>query len=394
MAGYQGDYDVGANVFIWFNTFDSNDPSVSTQISDFIDTDVHIFKDDGLTQRANAAGVEVDVDVDTYTGVNKITIHTADNTVNDFFEAGHDYSVVIVGTAVDAGVVNACVGTFSIANRRVAGHMCSSSIDTLASQTSFTLVNGEASADADAYNGCIIIVTDQVTKIQKAIGLISNYEAAETVTLAADPAIFTMAVGDSVEIIATSALANVKAVNGTLQTANDNGADVNAILTDTAEIGAGVAMDGGTATIAGMLTKIADDNGGATFDAGEDSLNKIRDDRTLAAADYTVVGDTMAAVTVVNGLAANVITAASIATGAITADALHADAIDLIWDEIIEGTLSGREGMQLLLAHHTSKSSGGGTAELTYRNVSDDADALVFTVDSAGNRSGVVRSPA
>lgn len=42
-------------------------------------------------------------------------------------------------------------------------------------------------------------------------------------------------------------------------------------------LGTPVALDGGSATIAGMLTKIADDNGGADFNAEYDSLNKISD---------------------------------------------------------------------------------------------------------------------
>lgn len=42
-------------------------------------------------------------------------------------------------------------------------------------------------------------------------------------------------------------------------------------------IGTPIALDSGTATIAGMLTKMADDNAGADFDAGTDSLQEIRD---------------------------------------------------------------------------------------------------------------------
>ncbi len=233
---YCGDYDVGAIVKIFFNTFDSNDPSESVTMSAFANTDVHIFKDDSLTQRTNAAGITVDIDVDTYAGVHKITIDTANNTVNDFFEAGHDYAVIIEGVTVDAGTLNPVVGTFSIANRRVAGQMCVSSIEGLASQTSFTLTAGEASGDDDAYNGCTIIVTDQVTKIQKAVGHILDYTgASRTVTLHAAPlqTNFTMAIADSVEIFATAAFANVNTVVQTVQTANDNGADINAILVDT-----------------------------------------------------------------------------------------------------------------------------------------------------------------
>ena len=40
-------------------------------------------------------------------------------------------------------------------------------------------------------------------------------------------------------------------------------------------VGTAVALDGGAATIAGMLTKIADDNGGANFNAETDSLEAI-----------------------------------------------------------------------------------------------------------------------
>jgi len=43
------------------------------------------------------------------------------------------------------------------------------------------------------------------------------------------------------------------------------------------DVGTPVALDGGSATIAGMLTKMADDNGGADFNAEYDSLNKISD---------------------------------------------------------------------------------------------------------------------
>ena len=252
---YVGDFQPGSNVFIWFNSFTSDDPAASVTMTNFVDTDVHIYKDDSLTQRQNAAGVAVDVDVDTFAGVHKITIDTADNTVADFFEAGHDYAVIIEGTTIDAGTVNACVGTFSIANRRVAGQMCSSSIEAYTDTTNFTLTTGEASADNDAYNGCTIIVTDQVTKIQKAVGHISDYVGAtRAIVLHAAPlqTNYTMAVGDSVEIFATAAFANVNTIGQTTQTANDNGTDINAILTDTNELQTDD-IPGTLSTIAGYI---------------------------------------------------------------------------------------------------------------------------------------------
>lgn len=74
-------------------------------------------------------------------------------------------------------------------------------IATLASQTSFTLTDG--SADNTAYGvGAMVVVRDATTKTQLARGILSAYTGStKTVTLAADPGIFTMAVGDTVQII-------------------------------------------------------------------------------------------------------------------------------------------------------------------------------------------------
>lgn len=77
----------------------------------------------------------------------------------------------------------------------------STTIATLASQTSFTLTAG--SADDDAYNGAMLICTDQSTAVQKCVGLISDYTGStRTVTLAASPGIFTMATGDAIKVYA------------------------------------------------------------------------------------------------------------------------------------------------------------------------------------------------
>lgn len=73
-------------------------------------------------------------------------------------------------------------------------------------------------------------------------------------------------------------IARVGADGDTLETLSDQ---LDAVETDTGDIqskiGTPVALDGGAATVGGMLTKMADDNGGADFDAGTDSLQEIRD---------------------------------------------------------------------------------------------------------------------
>lgn len=114
---YLGDYAEDAAVYIIFNTFTSNDPSASCTITNFINTDVHIHKDDGLTQRNNAAGITVSVDFDGITGSHMVKIDTSDNTVAGFWVAGHDYFVRIEGTTIDAATINSVIGQFSIENR-------------------------------------------------------------------------------------------------------------------------------------------------------------------------------------------------------------------------------------------------------------------------------------
>lgn len=221
---YAGDFAVGQVVMLFWNTFSSNDPAASVTMTDFVTGDAHVHKDDSLTQRASTTGQTVDVDIDGIAGSHWVKIDTADNTTADFYEAGHDYFVRIEGVTIDSGTVNAIIGCFSIANRRTAGQMAVTSIEGLTDQNTFTLTSGEASPDDDAYNDCLCIVTDQTTKIQKAIGYISDYTGStRSVQLYASPLCtgFTMAVADSVEIFSSSAFTNVHTVSRTAQTAGD-----------------------------------------------------------------------------------------------------------------------------------------------------------------------------
>ena len=83
----------------------------------------------------------------------------------------------------------------------------STTIATLASQTSFTLTAG--SADDAAYQDLAIIITDSVTSTQKSVGYVAHYTgASKTVRLLASP-VFTIAAGDSVQIITALGTARV-----------------------------------------------------------------------------------------------------------------------------------------------------------------------------------------
>ena len=114
MVPYFGDFPANATVYIPINTFDSNDPAASVTVTNLVNTDVHIHKDGGTTQRNNAAGITMSIDYDSITGNHLLTIDTSDTTVADFWQAGHEYQVRVEGITVDAGTINAWVGSFSI----------------------------------------------------------------------------------------------------------------------------------------------------------------------------------------------------------------------------------------------------------------------------------------
>jgi len=163
-------------------------------------------------------------------------------------------------------------------------------IATLASQVSFTLTAG--SPDNDSYIGAIAIITDAVTAEQKAVGVISDYVGGTlTVTLREDPGVFTMAIGDTIDIIAT----------------------------DLAGINIGL-------------------NGG--------NLSALND---LSVSE----------------------------TG------------DAVWDEVIEGSETGREYLRIILAVLANVSSGGATTTHTFRDRADSKDRVVGTVDANGNRTAI-----
>lgn len=199
----------GSTIYVPFHTFDSNDPSASVTITGLATTDIEIYKDGSVTQRASDAGytlLDTDgIDFDTTTGIHGISIDLGDNTTAGFYAAGSQYWVVIASITVDAATVNFIAATFRIGYPDA---IVNTTIATLASQTSFTLTAG--SADDDAYNGCPVVVHDVASGVQVAQGVISDYVGStKTVTLRADPGIFTMAATDNISVFLRPPLSEV-----------------------------------------------------------------------------------------------------------------------------------------------------------------------------------------
>ncbi len=123
---YLGDFEEDEIVYIPFNTFDSSGGSVT--VTNLANTDVHIHKDGGTTQRNNAAGITMSINYDGITGNHLLTIDTSDNTVAAFWVTGSDYEVRLEGITVDSQTLNVWIGVFSIENRTTTGTASAASI--------------------------------------------------------------------------------------------------------------------------------------------------------------------------------------------------------------------------------------------------------------------------
>jgi len=110
---YLGDFSEDATVYIPFNTFSSNDPQASVTATTLANTDIYVHKDGSITDIVTD-GATVVIDFDGIAGNHLLTIDTS---ASADYSIGSDYLVRIEGMTVDAGLVNAIVGSFSIENR-------------------------------------------------------------------------------------------------------------------------------------------------------------------------------------------------------------------------------------------------------------------------------------
>lgn len=102
-----GDQPVNGTVYCYFDTFDSNGASVT--ISGLAVTDVEIFKNGSMTQRASDNGyalLDTDgIDLDGSTGFHGFSVDLSDNSDSGFYAAGSHYLVHIDAITVDSQTV-------------------------------------------------------------------------------------------------------------------------------------------------------------------------------------------------------------------------------------------------------------------------------------------------
>jgi hypothetical protein len=251
MVSFFGDYDTTETVYIPFNTFSSDDPSASVTITNLVAGDVEIHKDGGTTQRSSDAGVTVTIDFDSITGNHLVAIDLSDNTDAGFYAAGSRYQVRMEGTTVDGATINAWIGAFSIGctlRPTTAGRTLDVTATGAAGIDWGNVENPTTAVDLSATDiqlcDTVTTNTDMVSEPPSASDIVDEWETQSQ----ADPTGFHV---------------NVLEVNGTAQTANDNGADINAILVDTNEL---QTNQGDWATATGFSTHSAADVADAVWD--------------------------------------------------------------------------------------------------------------------------------
>lgn len=155
---------------------------------------------------------------------------------------------------------------------------------------------------------------------------------------------------------------DVASVAGTAQTANDNGADINAILLDTAEIG--------------------------TAGAGLTNIGTIATVTTLTNLPAITANWLTAA-----GINADAITSAKIADDAIGADQLAASAVTQIWGHICEtvGSRTAQQIMSLVLSAVAGVTDTGG---IVFRDAAGTNIRISATVNGSNERTAVTLTPS
>lgn len=115
---YLGDFTTNNTVYVYFNTFDSNDPSASVTLTGLLVSDIEIYKNGSATTRSSDSGytlLDTDgIDFASITGIHGFSIDLSDNTDAGFYAAGGEYVVVVAGVTVDAATVNFVAASFSI----------------------------------------------------------------------------------------------------------------------------------------------------------------------------------------------------------------------------------------------------------------------------------------
>lgn len=269
----------GSTIYIPFDSF-AGASGNSITASNFATSDILIYKDGGTTQRASVSGytlLDTDgIDFDGTTGIHGFSIDLSNNDTADFYAAGSKYFIVVGPITIDSQTVNFLAANFNIGYE---GSILDTTIATLASQTSFTLTTGPT--DNNALIGCVALVHDAASAVQVALGVVSAYTgASKTVTLAADPGIFTMAAKDNISFFPA---VNSKFIGQTVQTAGDVYAKTVQTYSDTTIITSDIVL------IDAAISDIQSDTNKLISDVTKTQLSDIKAETAKIYSDTAII---------------------------------------------------------------------------------------------------------
>lgn len=116
MTLHLGNVPAGSTLYIPFASYDADGASVT--LSGLAVTDIEIYKNGSVTQRASDAGyalLDTDgIDFDGVTGLNGFSIDLSDDTDSGFYSVGGFYWVVVASVTIATQAVNFIAATFRI----------------------------------------------------------------------------------------------------------------------------------------------------------------------------------------------------------------------------------------------------------------------------------------
>jgi hypothetical protein len=301
-------------LYVPFSTYDGG-TGASLTMTGLAVTDIEIYKDGSVTQRASDAGyalLDTDgIDFDGVTGIHGFSIDLSDNTTAGFYAAGSTYWIVVSSVTVDAQTVNFIAGWFQIksATRGFAG----TALPAAAADAAGGLPISDAGGlDLDAQIGTDIdaILTDTGTTLQAEVdaiqaAVITNAAgvdiAADIIALKAETATILADTNELqtdwvnggrldliLDIVAADTTTDIPALIATLQAFVDT--EIADILTDTGTTLDDLVDDLEGRLTAALATQLAAHSlgvGRGVVDAGSSTTALIMKSVNGAAADAT-----------------------------------------------------------------------------------------------------------
>lgn len=357
-----GEVALGTVLPFHFPSYDGA-TGASEALSGLAVTDIEIYKaGGGVTQRSSDSGyalIDTDgIDIDSIVGANGFTVDTGDNTDAGFFVAGGYYIVWVSAVTIDVQTVNLIAGTFKLKDAY------SKSIGPVLRKYNTLLVTGTTALQLpiDKIGGGLAGSGDWTPAAADTQVSIDGGAFADTTNAPT--------FNDGWELILTAAELSGKNIRVRIvDTAPKAIADMMVTVETFGHASAMYPTDLSVADVA----------------QSADSATALADIQSRLPA--ALVSGRMDAS--VGAMAANVLTAAA------TAADFSTEVVTAIFGRAFSaayGSHTFDELIKLMAAVLLGKTSGAGTATVTFRNLADNADTVVATM-SSGDRSTVTKTP-